>query len=278
MISNTLKFKTGNRIGSNSVLSELIRSFELQCPVQRSLTPKLDSSWVLVSFQKAAYEPLHKASRHHVTIKTAFLLALATAKRCTGSKIHALVMDANHLRFNQSDSSVSLIVQTGFLAKNQLPSVCPDPIVIPNLARTCKREHLDRLLCPIRALKFYLKLTSSYRQNRTRLFIPIRGNQDISKASVSRWVSYTIKLAYRKLTRRDISFLKIKAHEIRALSSSWAFFDKVLLNEILKAAVWNQSSTFAKFYLRDMSSDFGPNSCCLKSGGWGGRGGWASGK
>ena len=62
-----------------------------------------------------------------------------------------------------------------------------------------------------------------------------------------------LNLPYRKLTDRDISFLKIKAHEVRALSSSWAFFDKVPLNEILKAAVWNQSSTFAKFYLRDMS-------------------------
>ena len=96
-------------------------------------------------------------------------------------------------------------------------------------------------------------MTSSYRQNRTRLFLPIKGNQDISKACVSRWISYTIKLAYRKLTRRDISFLKIRAHEVRALSYSWAFFDKVPHNEILKAAVWNQSSTFAKFYLRDMS-------------------------
>ena len=55
---------------------------------------------------------------------------LATAKRC--SEIHSL--DANHLRFNQSDGSVSLVVQTGFLAKNQLPSICPDPIVIPSLA------------------------------------------------------------------------------------------------------------------------------------------------
>ena len=72
-------------------------------------------------------------------------------------------------------------------------------------------------------------------------------------ASVSRWVSYTITLAYRKLTPRDISFLKIKAHEVRALCSPWAFFDKVPLSEIPKAAVWNQSSTFAKFYLRDMS-------------------------
>ena len=119
-------------------------------------------------------------------------------------------MDSNHLRFSQSDGSVSLIVQTGFLAKNQLLSICiSDPIVIPNLAQTCKREHLDRLLCTIRALKFYLKMTSSYRQNRTRLFLRIKGNHDISKTSISRWVAYTIKLAYRKLTQRDISFLKL---------------------------------------------------------------------
>ena len=144
MISNTLKFKTGNRVRSNPVLSELIRSFELQHPVQRSLTPKWDLSWVLVSLQKAPYEPLQKASKLHVTLKTAFLLALATAKRC--SETHALAMDSNHLRFNQSGGSVSLIVQTGFLAKNQLLSVCPDPIVVPNLALICKREHSDRIL------------------------------------------------------------------------------------------------------------------------------------
>ena len=86
-----------------------------------------------LSLQKALYEPLHKASKLHVTLNTAFFLALAIAKRC--SEIHALAMDLNHLRFNQSDGSVALIVQNGFLAKNQLPSICPDPIVIPNLAQ-----------------------------------------------------------------------------------------------------------------------------------------------
>ena len=115
MISNTLKLKTGNRIGSNPVLSELIRSFELQRPVQRSLTPKWDLSWVLVCLQKPPFEPLDKASKFHVTIKTAFLLALATAKRC--SEIHALAMDSQHLRFNQSDGSVSLILKSVFFSK-----------------------------------------------------------------------------------------------------------------------------------------------------------------
>ena len=204
MISNTPKFKTGNRIGSNPVLSELIRSFELQRPVQRSLTSKWDLSWVLICLQKPPYEPLHKASKLHVTLKTAFPLALATAKRC--SEIHALAMDSKHLRFNQSDGSVSLMVQPGFLAKNQLPSICPDPIVIPNLARVSNRKHSDGHLCPSRALKFYLKMTKPYRQNRTRLFLPIKGKQDISKPSVSRWISYTIQLAYRKLTRKDFPF------------------------------------------------------------------------
>ena len=69
MISNTLKFKTGYRIGFNHVLSELIRSFELQRPVQRSLTPKWDLSWVLVCLQKTApYELFHKASKLHITL------------------------------------------------------------------------------------------------------------------------------------------------------------------------------------------------------------------
>ena len=121
MISNTFKFKSGNRIGSNPVLSELIRSFELQHPVQRSLSPKWDLSWVLICLQKAPYEPLYKTSKLHISMKTAFLLALATAKRC--SEIHALAMDSNHVRFSQSAGSVSLILQTGFLAKNKLPSI-----------------------------------------------------------------------------------------------------------------------------------------------------------
>lgn len=251
-ISNTLKFISGRLIGSDPVLSELMKSFELQRPVQRSLTPKWNLSWVLLSLCEPPFEPLHKASRLHVTMKTAFLLALASARR--RSEIHAFSVDPEHLRFNKIDGSVSLLCQTGFLAKNQIPSVSPDSIIIPNLAKTCNRDNKDRLLCPIRALKFYLKMSSSYRQGRTRLFLPIRGNHDISKASISRWISYTIKLAYRKLTSRDISFLKIKAHELRAFASSWAYLNKAPLDDVMKAAVWNRKSTFTKFYLRDMSS------------------------
>ena len=61
-----------------------------------------------------------------------------------------------------------------------------------------------------------------------------------------------IKLAYRKLTKRDLSLLKIKAHELRALSSSWAYFNNIPIEEVVQAAVWWNQTTFAKFYLKDM--------------------------
>ena len=94
MISNTHKVKSGNRIGSNPVLSELIRSFELQHHDQRSVTPKWDLSLVLICLQKVPYEPLHKASKLHVSIKPICFLAIPTAKRC--SEIHALGIGAEN--------------------------------------------------------------------------------------------------------------------------------------------------------------------------------------
>ena len=135
-ISNTLKFKSDNNIGSDPIISELIKSFELQRPVQRSLAPKWDLSCVLSSVCSEPYEPLHKASKFHLTLKIVFLLAMTTARRV--NEIHAFSMDSGHLRFNQSDGLVSLRTQKGFLAKNQLPSVCVDDILVQNLARTVK--------------------------------------------------------------------------------------------------------------------------------------------
>ena len=108
MISNTLRFKSGVNVGSDPIISELMKAFELQRPVQRSLLPKWDVACVLISLCKEPYESLHKASLLNLTRK-------ATASRV--SEIHAFSVDSEHLRFNKSDGSVSLRTQTGFLAK-----------------------------------------------------------------------------------------------------------------------------------------------------------------
>ena len=63
----------------------------------------------------------------------------------------------------------------------------------------------------------------------------------------------TIKRTYNSFSDRDISFLKIKPHEVRALSASWAFFNHVPLQDVLRAAVWRSETTFSSFYLRSMA-------------------------
>ena len=140
------------------------------------------------------------------------------------------------------------------MAKNQLPSVCPDDILVQNLARTIKFNDFNRLLCPVRALKLYLKVTKPIQKNRKWLFLPLKGDHDITKGSNSGWISYTIRLAYKKLSKSKIALLKIKAHELRALSASWSYVNKIPIEDIIKAAVWSSRSTFAKFYLRDLNT------------------------
>ena len=253
MLSHTLHH-SGNtrriRIGTDSTLSDLIRSFELERPRSRSLAPKWDLACVLLALTKEPFEPLSIASLLHLSWKTSFLLAFASAKRC--SELHALSVEEGHCRFNR-DGSVSLSFQPGFLAKTQLPSIAAEPICIPSLAATCGSSDPDRFLCPVRALKIYLRRVAGHRGNRRRLFIPVRGQGDISKASISRWIASVIRKAYSDLSPASLRLLQISAHEVRALSTSWAFLNRTSLEDILQAAFWKAPSTFSSFYLRSFA-------------------------
>ena len=167
--------------------------------------------------------------------------------------------------------------QVGFLAKNQLPTRAPDSIKIPKLSNFCARNYsFSRLLCPIRPIKVYLKRTKILRKNRNILFIPTRGDHDINKSTISKWVKYTIKHAYKAISTNQIKLLKIRAHELRALSASWAYLNFIPLDEIIKAAVWSNSSIFASHFLRDFRGqtsnlhDIGPVVVAQKVVGGGG--------
>ena len=249
-ISNTLKFRTGYDFGSHPFLSELIKSFAKQRPVDRSLAPKWDLAFVLSHMCKAPFEPLDKASLFHLSVKTVFLVTLATARRV--SEVHAFSIDSDHLRFSNLDGSLILRTQLGFLAKKQLPSRAPDSIIIPRLSNFCRKsDNFNRMLCPVRAVKIYLNKTKSLRKRRKRLFIPTQGDQDLAKPTLSRWVKYAIKNAYDTISKNPLSLFKPRAHELRAISASWAYMNYIPLEEILKSAVWSSTSLFASHYLRD---------------------------
>lgn len=176
---------------------------------------------------------------------------MASSKR--RSEIHAVSIETNCICFKKLDGSASLLPQPGVLAKNQLPSVAAVPIVIPSLSRTCGSNDTDRLLCPVRSIKFYLDKVLSCRLNRKRLFIPVKGKGNISAASIARWIKSVIKFAYQDLSQEDMDILKIRPHELKALSTSWAFINQASLDDILRAASWKSQSTFSS-YLRSPAS------------------------
>ena len=70
---------------------------ELQRPRVTPVLPQWDLGIVLEALSKPPYEPLREASFKHLTLKTVFLLAMASAGRC--SELHALRFDQNYIQF-----------------------------------------------------------------------------------------------------------------------------------------------------------------------------------
>ena len=240
-------------------LRALLRNFQLARPVQRRLMPQWDLHLVLTALLRPPFtDGANDRPSDDVidlkwrTLKTTFLLALATARR--RSFLHALCVST--CLFTRGDVQdqlvVNLLPQEGFLAKTQLPDQAPQWIRIPGIAHLNPGE-LERMLCSVRQLQLYLRDTERIRGGRTRLLLhwdPLI--DDIQRTHVSRWLVEVVKEAY---TRADLEYDDdIRAHELRAIASSWAYVNQVRLEDILAAASWRSSGVFQGSYLRDMSS------------------------
>ena len=120
----------------------------------------------------------------------------------------------------------------GFLAKNQLPSVLASPIVIPAL----NGQDVNTSLCPVRALKIYINRVFLKRKDRKTLFISHQDSyeKEISIYTISRWSVQTIKLAHSENNVDQVP-ISTNAHEVRAIASSWAWPNKVPLDDVVKA-------------------------------------------
>ena len=111
-ISTTLKQISKVDFSNQSILSDVVRSFELERPRSNSHFPKWDLALVLSTLSGELFEPLPSCGFKELTFKTVFLTALATGRR--RSKIH--VFSSADVQF--SDESVILCTFPGFLAKN----------------------------------------------------------------------------------------------------------------------------------------------------------------
>lgn len=245
-IARTIYLSGGSDFGQDEFLSMLLKNFSLERPRQRRLVPAWDLGLVLRALQVSPYEPLDSISLKFLSYKCCFLLALATGRR--RSELHALSISDSCLRFSADKSSVTLLTDPAFLAKNQLCEKGSGLMIVPALP-----SQYSKSLCPVRVLEAYLLRSSSIRsKDSNRLFVPIKkGQKDISAKSISSWVCNTVHQAYKSV---GVSLPKdvVKAHEVRAIASSWSIFNSASLSEILSAGFWRSENTFFYHYLRSM--------------------------
>ena len=241
-------------ISNNTELARLIASFHRDKPKSSRNLPKWDLSIVLHQLKQPPFEPLQEAPLKYVTWKTVFLLALASGKR--RSEIHAWTLDGL-LCLGEWDQ-IQLTPSPSFIAKNQLAkegNQAVSPVVIPALPTPQNDSNEDALLCPVRALSTYLKLTADLRQDKALLFVSYKQghSKDIQCSTISSWIKNTIKYCYSRVENSDMDLLGVKAHDVRAFAASKAFYGGVSMDQILQACHWKSHNTFTSFYLKDLS-------------------------
>ena len=237
----------GIDISHDRDLNMLVRNFAIERPVQHREAPRWDLIVVLRLLMNPPFEPMNMASLADMTRKLAFLLTLASAKR--NSEVWAFSAD---VRFGQDYNAATL---------SFLPNFDYASVTIPALGPSMGEDLPDRLLCPVRALRYYLKLKHKGHDpnNRFRRLLcafKFGHNGDISKQTVSGWIRQLIKQAYSEVQDEDIPHLthtNFQARELRAFASSLAFHQNYSLKQVMEAASWRNNNTFVSFYLRDLS-------------------------
>ena len=114
-ISRVVKAVSGVDLGKDQDLSSLLSNFARSAALDKSLVPKWDLSLVLLTLTKSPFEPMHIANLKFVTLKTIFLLALASGRR--RGELHALQANVMHAR---DWADITIFTDMTFVAKTQL--------------------------------------------------------------------------------------------------------------------------------------------------------------
>ncbi len=219
------------------------------------MVPSWDLQLVLQALSGPPFEPLTSVGLELLSLKSAFLLAMASAKRV--SELHALSVHPSCLRLGEEGLAISLLPNPAFLPKVLPRSFVLRPLVLepfhppPHDSVEAAQLHL---ICPVRSLRVYITRTNPVRQIGQLLvcYGGARLGQAVSKQRLAHWVVQAIALAYDSAGVPPPS--GVVAHSTRGMATSWALFKGAPLEDICAAAGWASSGTFARYYRLNVAS------------------------
>lgn len=241
---------TNPKLQDSVEMNLLFKAFKRAGARERVKPPRWDINVILLSLRSAPFEPIRYADLKEATMKTLFLVALATANRV--GEIQALSDQIGYAR----DGSLLLSFSPTFLAKTESDSniVNRDFRIPPLSSLTEDREEL--LLCPVRAIKYYLRLSACEGRAKSLFVSPRDPTRPLSKNACSKFLREVIMKAYENVSEGTTSLTKVNAHEIRAVATSVRFRYNLSQVRIIKAAYWRSNTIFCSCYLRDVSHKY----------------------
>ncbi|XP_029451017.1 heterogeneous nuclear ribonucleoprotein A1 isoform X1 [Rhinatrema bivittatum] len=241
----------GSSLACHPDVARFLRGVRNLRPPLRAPCPSWSLNLVLEGLTVAPFEPLRRASLKDLTLKTVFLVAIASARRV--SELQALWCREPFLRI--SASGVSLCTVPSFLPKVVSAFHVNQSVDLPSFSeKELQSSHGSDLkrLDVRRVLLRYLEVTNDFRRS-DHLFVlwqgPKKGLQ-ASKATIARWLTCSIASTYIGCGKSVPDGLK--AHSLRSQASSWAESTQVSTQEICRAATWKSLHTFARHYRVDV--------------------------
>ena len=217
-----------HKASNHPVISKLMHHFYLQHPLSCKWFDPWDVEHLLSLLE--SWAPASSLTTLKLAWKTATLLALVTAKRC--SYLTLLCVDNQHL-FLQNHAAIFFPLSGG--KTDRLGHLPP---------QICTESHSNVNLCPVFYLKAYLRRTESFRKKSdgsrvTSLFLGNnRQHWPVCAKTISSWVQKVLSVP--------------KAHmspgSLQGVAASAALAAGVSLVTILQTGDWTRVSMPARHY------------------------------
>ena len=95
-------------------------------------------------------------------------------------------------------------------------------------------------LCPVRVILTYCKRVKSVGLSRDKVKLFVSYNEgfhrEIALPTISSWINKTIVMCYDLANSEDL--VLVKAHQVRALAASQAFYNNAPIDSVLQACTW----------------------------------------